>query len=114
MGGEDLFAQACLDANGVSRGEAFGTKLDGTCEADRPTEEKKNKKWKPACDSQSFPAYHPLMKPEDYWACYEATTKAFDVLFRSGHAGLWQHEEDVRPGAAPRSIREGDQHLRVR
>merc|ERR1712183_815702 len=28
--GEDLFAQACLDANGVSRGEAFGTKLDGT------------------------------------------------------------------------------------
>jgi hypothetical protein len=75
--GEDLFAQACLDANGVSRGEAFGTKLDGTCEADRPTEEKKNKKWKPTCDSENFPAYHPLMKPKDYWACWDATTKAF-------------------------------------
>merc|ERR1711920_872120 len=69
----DLFAQACLDANGVSRGEAFGTKLDGTCEADRPTEEKKNKKWKPTCDSENFPAYHPLMKPKDYWACWDAS-----------------------------------------
>jgi len=75
--GEDLFAQVCLDANGVSRGEAFGTKLDGTCEADRPADEKKNKKWKPTCDGENFPAYHPLMKPEDYWACWEATTKAF-------------------------------------
>jgi hypothetical protein len=75
--GEDLFAQVCLDANGVARGEAFGTKLDGTCEADRPTEEKKNKKWKPTCDTENFPAYHPLMKPTDYWACWDATTKAF-------------------------------------
>jgi len=75
--GEDLFAQVCLDANGVPRGEAFGTKLDGTCEADRPTAEKKNKKWKPTCDSGLFAAYHPLMKPEDYWSCWDATTKAF-------------------------------------
>jgi hypothetical protein len=75
--GEDLFAQACLDANGVKRGTGFGSKLDGTCEADRPLEEKKNKKWKPSCDTMNTTTYHPLMKPEDWWACYEATTKAF-------------------------------------
>merc|ERR1711933_532966 len=40
----------------------------------------KNKKWKPTCDSQSFPAYHPLMKPADYWACWETTTKAFIMV----------------------------------
>merc|ERR1719183_1494752 len=49
--GEDLFAQTCLDANGVKRGIGYGSKLDGTCEADRPLEEKKNKKWKPSCDT---------------------------------------------------------------
>jgi hypothetical protein len=75
--GEDLFAQACLDNNGVLRGDAFGTKLDGTCEADRPLDQKKNKKWKPTCDQENFAAYHPLMKPQDWWACWDATTKAF-------------------------------------
>merc|ERR1711933_666080 len=71
--GEDLFAQTCLDANGVKRGIGYGSKLDGTCEADRPTEEKKNKKWMPGCDYLNTTTYHPLMKPEDWWACYEAT-----------------------------------------
>merc|ERR1719356_2186588 len=33
---------------------------------------RRNKKWKPTCDGENFPAYHPLMKPEDYWACWEA------------------------------------------
>jgi hypothetical protein len=75
--GEDLFAQTCLDANGVKRGIGYGSKLDGTCEADRPLEEKKNKKWKPSCDTMNTSTYHPLMKPEDWWACYEATTKTF-------------------------------------
>jgi hypothetical protein len=75
--GEDLFAQVCLDTNGVLRGEAFGTKLDGTCEADRPTAEKKNKKWKPTCDSGYYAAYHPLMKPDDYWSCWDASGNAF-------------------------------------
>jgi hypothetical protein len=75
--GEDLFAQACLDLNGVKRGQAFGTKLDGTCEADRPVDQKKNKKWMPSCDGVNTAAYHPLMKPDDYWACWEATTAAF-------------------------------------
>jgi len=75
--GEDLFAQTCLDANGVKRGIGYGSKLDGTCEADRPLEEKKNKKWKPNCDTMNTTTYHPLMKPDAWAACYEATIKTF-------------------------------------
>jgi hypothetical protein len=75
--GEDLFAQACLDKSGVMRGIGYGSKLDGTCEADRPLEEKKNKKFKPGCDYLNTTTYHPFMKPDDWWTCYEATTKAF-------------------------------------
>jgi hypothetical protein len=77
--GEDLFAQTCLDTNGVKRGIGYGSKLDGTCEADRPEEEKKNKKWKPNCDTVATTTYHPLMKPEAWAACYEATMTAFPV-----------------------------------
>lgn len=75
--GEDLFAQACLDSHGVRRGEAFDSHTDGMCEADRPKDQKKNKKWHPTCDETNTAGYHPLKTPEDWWACWEATTKAF-------------------------------------
>jgi len=75
--GEDLFAQVCLDKNGVRRGEAFDTHTDGMCESDRPEDEKKNKKWKPTCTEVNTAGYHPLKTPDDWWACWEATTKAF-------------------------------------
>merc|ERR1711941_264280 len=41
--GEDLFAQKCMDLMGVAKQENFGLTTDGACEADRPTEERKNK-----------------------------------------------------------------------
>jgi hypothetical protein len=75
--GEDLFAQSCLDQNGVGRGEAFGLHTDGACAADRPEDQKKNKKWHPTCTEKSTAAYHPLKKPGDWSACWDATTQAF-------------------------------------
>merc|ERR1711874_765081 len=62
--GEDLFAQTCLDLHGVRRADAFDVTTDGACPADRPEGEKKNKKWKPNCDEQNTPAYHPFKKPD--------------------------------------------------
>mmetsp|Transcript_2546 Transcript_2546/g.6842 ORF Transcript_2546/g.6842 Transcript_2546/m.6842 type:complete len:411 (-) Transcript_2546:59-1291(-) len=75
--GEDLFAQVCLDSVGVRRGGAFETVLDGACEADRPVDQKKNKKWRPECTEKKMAAYHPLMKVDDFVACYDRTVQAF-------------------------------------
>merc|ERR1712086_2907 len=60
--GEDLFAQTCLDSVGVRRKEAFDITTDGACPADRPKEERKNKKWKPNCAWAATPAMHPFKK----------------------------------------------------
>lgn len=75
--GEDLFAQVCLDKRGVRRGEGFQLSTDGACEADRPEGHKKDKKWKPSCVDKNTPQYHPLMKPEDFFNCYNATVEKF-------------------------------------
>jgi len=75
--GEDLFAQTCLDSVGVRRKEAFDITTDGACPADRPKEERKNKKWKPNCAWAATPAMHPFKKTEEWKQCYEATTAAF-------------------------------------
>merc|ERR1739838_914509 len=47
--GEDLFAQTCMDRHGVKKVERFDLTRDGTCPADRPKAEKKNKKYVPSC-----------------------------------------------------------------
>jgi len=75
--GEDLFAQRCLDSVGVRRKEAFDITTDGACPADRPKDEKKNKKWKPNCAWVATPAMHPFKKTQEWIQCYEATTAAF-------------------------------------
>merc|ERR1712129_545057 len=75
--GEDLFAQTCLDSVGVRRKEAFDITTDGACPADRPKEERKNKKWKPNCAWAATPAMHPFKKTEEWIQCYQATTSAF-------------------------------------
>lgn len=75
--GEDLFAQSCLDKFDIRRGEAFQTRTDGACEADRPEGEKKNKKWVPNCVETKTAQYHPLMKPDDFFACYDNTIAKF-------------------------------------
>merc|ERR1712183_818161 len=47
--GEDLFAEICLEKNGVNKVEAFDVTTDGACEAKRPADQKKNKKWHTDC-----------------------------------------------------------------
>jgi len=68
--GEDLFAQKCMDLLGVAKQENFGLTTDGACEADRPTEERKNKKFVPNCAGVSTPSIHPFKKPEAYRECW--------------------------------------------
>jgi len=75
--GEDLFAELCLRKNGVTELEAFDITKDGMCEAKRPGNEKKNRKWKPDCKTTNTPGIHPFKHPDEYEACMEA---AKDVL----------------------------------
>jgi len=75
--GEDLFAQTCLDTKGVRRVEAFDITTDGACPADRPEDQKKNKKWKPNCAETSTAAMHPFKKKDEWFQCWEATVAAF-------------------------------------
>merc|ERR1712150_289171 len=65
------------DSVGIRRKEAFDITTDGACPADRPKEEKKNKKWKPNCAWVATPAMHPFKKTQEWIQCYEATTAAF-------------------------------------
>jgi len=75
--GEDLFAQQCMDLKKVSKIENFALSMDGACEADRPADQKKNKKYVPDCDGVSTPSIHPFKKVEPYVKCYMA---AKDVM----------------------------------
>lgn len=70
--GEDLFAEMCLRKNGVTELEAFDISKDGACEAKRPADQKKNKKWHADCASTSTPAIHPFKKPQEYFKCMDA------------------------------------------
>jgi len=73
--GEDLFAEVCMEKNGVDKVEAFDVTTDGACEADRPWDQAKNKKWRADCASTFSPAIHPFKKPADYFKCLDATTR---------------------------------------
>jgi len=75
--GEDLFAQTCLDKVGVRRIEAFDITTDGACPADRPYDQKENKKWKPNCADVSTPAMHPFKKTHEWVDCHWATISKF-------------------------------------
>merc|ERR1712107_418043 len=57
--GEDLFAQRCMDKTGVSHIEDFTITADGACPADRPKDQKKNKKFKPSCKDVTAATIHP-------------------------------------------------------
>jgi len=70
--GEDLFAEICLMKNGVDKVEAFDLTSDGACPANRPKDQKKNKKWVPDC-KRITPAMHPFKKPAAYMKCLEET-----------------------------------------
>jgi len=70
--GEDLFAQICMEKNGVAKLDAFDISKDGACPAKRPVNLKKFKKWKADCSQTSTPAIHPFKKPKEYFACMKA------------------------------------------
>merc|ERR1712039_983028 len=69
--GEDLFAEMCMRKNGVTGTEVFDISKDGCCEAKRPGDMKKNKKWQPDCASSNTPAIHPFKKPAEYEKCMD-------------------------------------------
>merc|ERR1719414_1216193 len=74
--GEDLFAEMCMEKNGVAKAEAFDITTDGACPADRPLDQAKNKKWRADCATTATAALHPFKKPADWDACFEATSLA--------------------------------------
>jgi len=68
--GEDVFVQRCMDHHYVDKVEAFDLTRDGACEADRPADQKKNKKWKsPDCRNEVAASVHPFKKPAEYFKC---------------------------------------------
>merc|ERR1712187_3835 len=76
MGGEDLFAEKCLEKNGAMKIEAFDIKVDGACPANRPKDQAKNKKWKPNCAQTVTPAMHPFKKTAEWVKCYKESSAA--------------------------------------
>merc|ERR1712050_466709 len=72
--GEDLFAEKCMEKNGVAKAEAFDITTDGACPADRPLDQAKNKKWRADCATIATPAFHPFKKPVDWLKCFNATS----------------------------------------
>jgi len=74
--GEDVFAQRCMDHHYVDKVEAYDMTNDGACAADRPADEKKNKKWhSPDCSQLTTVTAHPFKKPDEYWTCYDQMTR---------------------------------------
>merc|ERR1711953_1201395 len=51
--------------------ERFDLTRDGTCPADRPKAERKNKKYIPSCKGTAAVSIHPFKKPEAYFKCME-------------------------------------------
>lgn len=74
--GEDLFAQRCMDRHGVAKLTNFNLTISGTCPANRPADQKKNKNWVPACSGASSAALHPFKTPHDYFGCLGTLTGA--------------------------------------
>jgi len=73
--GEDLFAQRCMDLQGVDRVAAYDINTDASCAAWRPEGQKKNRKWRPDCSTTGTPAIHHFKKPEEYFNCLKATQR---------------------------------------
>lgn len=74
--GEDLFAQRCMERHHVEKIEDFRLTTDGACPADRPKDQRVNKKWKPNCANTLTPAMHPFKNPRAYFRCLDAIMKS--------------------------------------
>jgi len=79
--GEDVFVQRCMDHHYVDKVEAYDMTKDGACEADRPADQKKNKKWHAEdCSQLTTVAAHPFKEPEGYFKCLgEMTGQHYSV-----------------------------------
>merc|ERR1712024_219430 len=78
--GEDLFAQRCMDLNGVDRVSAWDITTDGMCKSYRPEGMKKNNKWKPDCSVTMTAAMHPFNKPKELIASRLPSVEPFFFL----------------------------------
>lgn len=72
--GEDLFMQRCMEKHDVARRHSFDLTLSGSCPADRPEDQKKNKSFVPSCVGVTTPAVHPFNTPKSYFGCLGALT----------------------------------------
>jgi len=72
--GEDLFAQMCMDKQGVSKIQNFDVTTDAACPGTRKRwGQADNKHWKVPCNSVLTPSIHPFKKPAEYCNCMDAT-----------------------------------------
>merc|ERR1712113_273344 len=67
--GEDLFAQICMQKNGVAMEDAFDISSDGLCKAKKPKDQKKTLWWHADCASTHTAAIHPVRHPDEYTKC---------------------------------------------
>jgi len=75
--GEDLFAQKCMDRHGVKKVERFDLTRDGSCPADRPKDQKKNRTYVPSCPGSTAVAIHPMKTVTAYFKCMEEADQAY-------------------------------------
>jgi hypothetical protein len=71
--GEDLFAEICMEKNGVAKVDAFDITIDGACAADRPYDKFADKHWHYNCGITSAAAMHPFKKPDQWFSCLANT-----------------------------------------
>jgi len=73
--GEDLFAQKCMDKNGVSKIQIFDELVtDGVCPSiKKKWGAEKVKKFKPDCEHVTSPVMHPFKEVGPWFECYDKT-----------------------------------------
>lgn len=74
--GEDLFTQRCMDRHGVGKLSNFNLTVSGSCPANRPADQKKNKFYVPPCSGVNSAAYHPFKTTKEWFGCLGSLTGA--------------------------------------
>jgi len=74
--GEDLFAQRCMDMQGVTKVQNFDLTTDGACPGIKKKwgiSMKTPKPMKPQCEHVVSPVMHPFKTVDDWFDCYHKT-----------------------------------------
>jgi len=73
--GEDLFAQMCMDDNGVDKIQDFGLTTDGACPGIKKKwgHGKDKKPFSPDCTHLTTPVMHPFKTVDKWFECYHKT-----------------------------------------